>query len=592
MNAPIYQYPNTAETNGDVLYAAMGSFWIQTFRDRGVVRSLSISAAEEIFQNYYDLLDTIASYSADDIPAFNRTKWYPVVIKKSELNNSPPRFGDGSVFGEQPAGSIYEGETFTFGEPKGATEYYSFVLKDPVKRLGCITDRILSPAKILAAENDFRLVDGTVYFKNNPFSISTAAIFNLIGEDGVPETFTDRNNIVQNDQVVVLWAYQVDTDVSNQYFSLGYLFGLRLEEGERFKAVLSAATKLFSKGPAINKITSVIAAFMGIKPVVEAVETVQAIQTTSELKIVVTDKTVYRFDAFYTLRSTVIVGATFYSGDILVNELEFCDYIVSRNWWNTKLVPKASIDDIEATANTVKTPKIYFPPYMFAAAPEFQLGFKNEPDLITRDADGYMRFPVEGTVADVAKFNDYLNRDEATVEAMGAALGLEPGEALVVNPLQLIFEIFLKTGTALIRLNLKDLRSFEEFSRFFNIIKNCLPKHVYLLFFIDVPLSVQVYDNLDGGTSITIDGDEVTDANPDGSNVNGFMDEGVANYNEDPQLRLFSLSAGIGPTQLTAAANSGVFPTVDLLVRDGTLLNTIPEGKTTRQVNNLLLLGF
>jgi len=106
-------------TNGGQFIKALGSFWNVLFKDNLLITNYVQGFEELLAQSYFDLLEVVLKKSVQDIPVFHREKWTLLTFKESELNEGTGAFlkyGDGAVYGTQPAGSEYgSGYTFKYG---------------------------------------------------------------------------------------------------------------------------------------------------------------------------------------------------------------------------------------------------------------------------------------------------------------------------------------------------------------------------------------------------------------------------------------------------------------------------------------------
>lgn len=577
MQSPTQSYPVTGRCNADTLYASMGSFWTQMFNEKDTIKGLAVAQAEQMIQQYIEAVEAVESASVVDTAVYNRVRNYPLQIKRSTFGTDMPVFGDGSVFGTQQAGSLYEGVTFDFGQPKDAdSAYWSCELPAELQKFSVVANRAVNPSKLWVTNADVRVVDGRMYFKSNIFEDALVTKFNVVAPNGVPVTFYDKNEVLQPEQIAIVWVYNAAVDTQSLFYNHGYVFDLFQPSSQLYKDILVRLTKLFSNGPSVHNLKAMCAAFLGVVPIVETEETVESVNGNQ----VVTNHHVYQFHSLYTLNSDVRVGAKFHAGDILVDAVQYFDQVSQRNWWQTKLTPQVGVDDQQSASWG-------FPAHLFVGGVEHELVFKNEAELMLRDADGYIHFPVEGVDKDVRAFNDNLNLN---ADEVGFALGLEPGEAIIVNPLEFIFEHFLKNSSALVKLHFKSVDEAKLFTSVFPIIRQCLPMHVYFIFLFDLTLASELYNWLDGATTVTVNSSAVL-RNADGTDTNGFMTN-TANYKTDPKARLFAFAKGVPVSLLNVGVNAGTFPTIDLLVKDGTMVGDIEEEQTTREVNNLLLLGF
>ena len=307
----------------------------------------------------------------------------------------------------------------------------------------------------------------------------------------------------------------------------------------------------------------------------------------ASIRVVQTDRNIYTADSYFQTLPSVIVGAKLASGDVLFDVVEYYDVIEDPTWWLTRVVPK--VNQVHTVGSTAVTRKMGFSPSLFAGSCDGELTFKNDVELFTQDAAGNLHFPVEGSRVDVASFNAQLNLNKV---AIATAVGLTPGGSVVINPLDFLFNNFLKTGTALIKVNFKSIKQAELFTATFRHIKDALPRNVLFIFFLDFNLPIDSYETLNSSTPILLNGSPVM-ANADGTNSSGMLvPTATPNYRTNVKTRLFGLSKGVTDTQLLVAINSGSLGSNDLLIKDGSMLTNIPTGKTTKEVNNLLLMNF
>lgn len=493
---PIYNYPTGGVTDPNVVLRSMGSFWNQLFNEKGTIRGYTYAQAVEMIQRYLELVQVIYSYSVKDIPVHNHVMWYPLIIKKSEYNVAPLLFRtrtaavdpDEAVFGPQPEG-YYKDVVFKFGNTKvPIASIYSFTPLSGFSGSSIIANGIINPSTVFISDVDYHFTGDTLFFNQDLFSNTNISKVNLIGDNGLPETFKGQDGVTIEDQMMVLWVYNARVDELALFNNFGILFDLKLDSSRDYRLMLQKSINLFVEGPTVNAIKSVAAAFLGITPIISAVETVEYIFTGNGYTHVITDKNCYKYDSYYTVRSDIGSGSVVYAGDVIVDAVEYFDYVKSKDWWTTKLAPKSAYDG----DTLICYPDMAFPSHMFWGNYKESLVFKNEQELVTMDADGYINFPVYGTATDVLAFNEFLNADVRR-EAIATALGLTVSSQVVLNPLDFIFQNFLKHGSALIKFNFKTTSQVALFSSFFKILSDIFPKHVYIMFYFDLTLSGDTY---------------------------------------------------------------------------------------------------
>lgn len=485
MYLPINRYPTEGSSNENILFSTLGAFWTRVFQDKAALKGLSMAQAEEICQSYYNLMDAIDSYSANHIKIFKTIKWFPILIKLSDLNANVLKFGEGVNYG-----ATVSGQSYYYGAPQ-PQENNVYVVKLPseLTELSIITNRVITPDFVLVNNLDIRVNSNYLYFYGNPFAMPNVSSTDLIDDAGNPVYFSDPLTGQQiPDKLAVLWGYNAKLNSESLNYNIAYLFGINIPPSVKAKNILEAVVQL-SGNPSVQKLKAICGAFLEIKPVLEDQEVVEDIYTTSTHVVVTTDKHVYRFDKYYNLLPNVVVGAVLQAGDVMVDAIEYYDAVTYKNWWISKMGPR-----IAQVANTpAKSPSWTLPPYMFAGNQKFGLTFKNDMQLVTRDSSGYITFPVEGLPEDVREFQEHINRPVNKLKILEALGGLEVSSMKLVNPLDFLFTSLFQTNTAMVKINFKDLDQLSMLTQFFPVFKKCLPAHVYLLFFFDVVIPPEVY---------------------------------------------------------------------------------------------------
>ncbi len=621
MEFPIYSYPTNAKTDPRVLYDTLGSFWTQVFQEKGTLKGYTLGMAEDLIQKYYDLLEIINSFSAKDVDVFHKEKWYPILIQRSKYNQIPFIFEkDSAVLGEQPNSDIYYGgETFKLGFPKTLSrDIYGYRLDKEFITCGTIADRVLAPQVLLVNNVDFEIKNEVIYFNQDIFNNSNIPKVDLMDEAGNLLTYTDRNNIVRTDQVITLWAFHASINQETLFKSFGILLDLQLTNNEFYKTILVGLLSMYRDGPTIRALREVCCSLSGVSPVLSDNEVIEDVFEELDangallFKHVITDKHAYKFDPYYNFLKDIEPGVVVNTGDLLVDAFEYFDAVQQPKWWRSKLFPKISYSNTNIPqANS----GVHFPSYIFLGNYEGQLFFKNEIDLLTYDFTGKLTFPSIGSPADNAEFNNNLNTrkidDVFVKDTIVQKLNLSLGDTYPIEPLDFLFENFIKNNTAIIKLNFKDVDSLTLFMSIFPKLKTILPKHVYFLVYFDMLLPKEEYENLNACFNVPYGVDEEREVNADGSDSTDLGTAGViyedgstGKHNNDIATRLFTCAKGInlitgagiedGTPQMLRVTSYliGVNDLNYLHYEHGTLLEWIPDGATTREVSHIKLLNF
>jgi len=606
---PIYDYPTNAETDPNVLYQSLGSFWTQIFQEQGTIKGYTLGLAEELIQRYYSLVETINSYAVKDVDIFHKEKWTPLRILKSSFGGAPFVFEpSNAVFGAQPGlDHYYSATVFQFGFVKRPTaEVYTYYVGEKFKSFGVIADKVFNPNTVLIRGTDVILDNGVLYFNRNLFEDQTIARMNVVGDLGEPVTYTDATGVVREEQMMILWLYNAQIDTKQLYTNFGCIFNLIRDNDAAYKEILKNLFQLYVDGPTVRNVMAVCSAFLGVPTIIEASEKIEKIFEDGLSKFVVTDRNVYKFPLYCNFLSNIRIGVVLHAGDMLVDSIQYFDNVETPGnyegggWWTT--------------GSAIKS-KLALSQHLFLGSYKQQLVFPNSLDLVTVDAYGRISFPVDGNAADVALFHSQINIP-ANATLIKSVLGLnEVSDSKVLNPVDFILSNFLRNNSALLgfKFYTQDLQS--KFLSLLPYLRTQLPPYIYIIFSLDLLVQNEEYDNLNDATVLELGpaGDKTTyTMNADGSNPDdvqsprrpGNIDEiGEEGY-KDLKRRLFSLSPTVpaqpkemvcskaavlvGSPEITAAANDERL----MQFTDGKPLKQAAIGSTTAVFGNLLLLDF
>lgn len=543
------KYPTNDVTDGNKLYASLGSFWTQIFQERGTLKGYTLAMAEELVQSYYQLVEILNSYSIRDVPVFNLKKWQPLTIKRSEFNSVPLTFQKNSaVFGMQPENDrFYAGKVFRFGFPKNTNDnVFSYKPNIPLKKFNVIANRIIDPSFFYINGVDVIVDDfGVFYFNKNIFDDPRVPKAALVGENGTPITFRSLDGVLIEDEFVILWVYHAEVDTSNIYNNFGRLFELNLPSSEGYRRILQALINLFAGGPTILNIKAIMAAFGGVTPVIEPVEQVERIYGDSLYRYVITDKNVYRFKPYQNILKDVVPGSLVYGGDILVDLVQYHDNSTTPGWWEKILI----------------TPKLALSSHIFLGNYKHQLFLPRDVDIVSLTAQNNIVFPIAGRSEDVKEFHKHINSTDVK-EKLKTKLGLSSETPVVViNPISFVFENVLKNNTALLKFNFNSPEELAYFFELLPLIKDYLPPHVYILFYINLNIPVDVLNNLNERYSLakflnmplSIDGSTADGMRP-------RLPGGDPGYYKEYVDRLFCISEG---PYAEDAAHGGIVPAAE-----------------------------
>ena len=554
------------------LFLSLGTFWTQMFNERGTLRGLTQGQAQESIQQYFALVEAVAAYSVKDCPVFALEKWLPMIITKSQYNKVPFVFEpNGATFGTQAeTDQLYAGQVFQFGNPKTPRpNVFAFTPNTNFGQFGVMANRILTPSAVYTSGTEFYYSGGTVYFNfdifNNPLFPKTA----LIGDNGTQATYIDQSGATQNDEFTVVWFYCAEIDRNILFDTYGRIFDINKTTSLEYKVLLEKLMYMHSDGPTVANITSVITSFCGEVPVQEQVEIVEDFFSDGHYNIVVTDCHVYKVPTTTALRSDMAVGLHLFSGEAVSNTVEYYDNVATPNWWKTQIVPSFAVGENVLLGNY-----------------QSQLGFSNSIELLTVDWNGNVHFPVTGSPQDVATFNAGLDQPK-----IKKAFGLSAGQVYALNPLDFLFDNFIKNNTAFLRLRISlDAQDTTVFT-LHQFLKPYLPSHVWLLFSFEGKMPNELYNNFQNMVNIEFSGGPQM-LNADGSNDSGVIERLAPFGYKDIKARLFAIGKGGPPGLETEGVKSNTDDPAFSFVDDGNVTTNYLSGLSTREVRRIQLLNF
>jgi hypothetical protein len=594
-------FPAADATDGQYLYRSLGSFWTGLFKDSNALQGYTIGMAEELIQSYYKLIEVIHQHSIKNIPILHKEKWLPIIIKKSEFNNSSLLFSENSaVFGTQPEeDKFYSNTLFRFGQPKktNGENIFSFQPKINLKKHAIIANRVIAPSLLLLPGVDTLFIDGVIYFNSDIFNNKYVPKTKLVQEFGHPEVFVDSSGREVQDEFVILWAYNAEIDNDELYKQFGVLFDIKLPTSAAYHELLKSLMNLAVEGPTISALSTAFAAMANIPITIEAEETVEDIYDELNYRYIITDKNVYKADTTHTLNSAIKIGAKLKAGTVITESISVIDSVISPNWWQ----------------HEITTNKLAFASHIFLANAKNQLFFETGVSLITY-TKGKLTFPVLGNSQDTAVFQEYINipenklgilegigifentpvclsneivktirvgqdfnkyiftdknayriaRNRSIPQHIQPGVSLNSGEALImldadeaiqdfytsniplpIIPTDFLFSNVFKNNIMLLKLMFNTPKQLANFFKLYPLMKQYLPSHVYILIYINLDLGYETLDNLN--KSLTIEDFAGQFFSADGSLLTGKRPEKPVTdpeYYKDYINRLFCISVG------------------------------------------------
>lgn len=476
----------------------LGSFWAQTYGGAEQVESLLYAYGRLALQSHADLLELVGAMSRLKLPVLHTSRWFPLTIKLSELNQGRanlPKWNGEHTWGD---GIQYDIPT--------SSAYYVWELPADFVDCACVADRITGATVLWTKGADFFLRDNGIWFRENPFA----------GFPGIPFTSQTLFDAVgeMSDAECTVWCYRAQFDWEAVHKQFGYVLDLKLPSSEGYKAFVNAVFDALVEGTHIRSIEQMFSAISDV-PVIESTEIVESVLTDNAYRWVVTDKTAHRLHIDSDV--TVAVADVLEPGSTVSDTLKFFEF-------NRGQVP--DVADMRALALSRN----------FLASGYFQdLVFENKtvPLVVETDVDGYTKisFEVGGTPADIEKFWDDVHASGiAAGKTLAMLLDTRPVSAQItqptaaalpatINPLRFLIENNLRNNYYAVRLRPatygpKALGLYNA-----RMLRRVIPPHTACLIFVELEFP---------GDDIIMDGDGNETTPGYAEELNVFLGESLA----------------------------------------------------------------
>lgn len=181
-----------------------------------------------------------------------------------------------------------------------------------------MTNTLYAPSLILEETKHYRIQNGFIYFKTNPFELDNIA-YRVLG------------SVKQ----VAFWMGDVLYDNELLHTLYGYKYLSKREASAAYKHLIRGIAFYYISGPAIKPMTSALNIVAGLPVILENDEVVTAIESEK----ITTSKNEYVIPS--TLDPTVSVGDTVHVFDTIVDAFKVEDYIITPTWFEQISVPES-----------------------------------------------------------------------------------------------------------------------------------------------------------------------------------------------------------------------------------------------------------
>ena len=483
------------EFDGYTLYGWLGTFWTQMCSDHELARAYSNGQGLLSLQMYIDFLETIGMLTYDKCPVFHRSRWMPLMVRKSErgtgkavsfkVGMEPPVY-----VGSQPENSGYQyGAVYKVGGYAQPRSFVSYPIHASVSSVAsCICDTIVNPSVILVNGKDFYVESDTLLIKGSSdiFDDPRFARRIVTNSDGT------------TDEEIVLWAVDAMVDKDLLYTHFGYAVGVNLPSSEFYQKVLTSLWRLYVSGGPEAFLKACIASMVGI-PAIVSDETVDEVITdfiTNDM-LVVTNKMTYRYPAGSIMSLGVEKGAILTAGAIPVETIKVFSKLTSSYIGGSR-------KDLEESV-----PIVHIPPSMLSVKVKFGIGAVWTSSPVTfngLDANGNpkLSMPLAGDPGDIelfweAIFSTFEKKGERMadlVSGVGAidwtavALGQVIGFS---SPAMFIVDNFIGPNSVFVVIDIDHVASREAFASL-SKIRNAIPIGTSIFMCMKSSVSPDLYD--------------------------------------------------------------------------------------------------
>lgn len=302
MKKQVFVYPGSDLDRGRNLVALLGTFWSTTYTGKDQVRSYAETTAQSVAQSFQNLMEAVAALSRVDVPLFHIENWLPIVIRKSQRNQS-----SASLVRFDRNAAAFDDKTKQFDVP-AVDAFFEYPAPLKLVSIASIFNRLVFPTIALADKIDFFVDDarGALVFVNDPFE----------SPEFLRRGIYDKGKLV--DEEITLWAFKGAFDYEYVFTQFAYALGVRMKTSQGFKELTNAIFDgLVDGGASAQALDLAVSAICGIPLTLDDQEIVEVMRRDARGMFIATDKNVYRFQE--DAAPVVAVGDVLRAGSRLVD---------------------------------------------------------------------------------------------------------------------------------------------------------------------------------------------------------------------------------------------------------------------------------
>lgn len=492
---------DNSQPYGSALFGILGDYWTRLYTDSELLSKYSNGNGLAAAQTYLEFVETVLCLDRQNMPAYHREMFIPIVIRQSEVNS-----GTALKIGQQPTVSIgpqtdgdYRGgDIFRIGGNAALKNTLSYIMNTNVSfdtGIDSISNKLFTSEVTLVSGKDF-YIEGNVLFideTKDPFQSGDYLVREIPLEDG------------SVDYEILLWGTNALVDDDFPYVHYGWPIGGRYDKDPViYLNQINALWDLQFVGSDIQVVKQAIAAMVNVPSVIEETEIVETIVGGQDGEVyVVTDKHSYLVELPDTILPHIIPGVTLYQGDFITDALKV--------YWNldtTRFVYPQN-DKITLASFVEDVPSLYLPKGVagnYSADSGIIVDWADSPitfEGYDNNGNWKIRFPLQANFGKSDIFwQEIWDRAESNNEALqdifadfittpAGNVGSIVGQ---INPLQYYMDNFLKANATIVTINFNSLPSSITSLRALTRLKRIVPAHTLLLLIGRLAITELPYD--------------------------------------------------------------------------------------------------
>jgi len=487
------------------LFKALGDYWSRLYTDSDLIEKISDGNGLAAAQTYLEFVETVLCLDRQNMPAYHREMYIPIVLRLSERNSGQAiKIGQTPTIavGPQAEESGYrEGDIFSIGGPAAFKGTLSYPVNsiDFDKGVESLHNNLFNPTDILAASQDFYIDNGSLFIRQDkdPFESDKYAVRTIRTEDG------------GEDIEILLWGTNALVDKDLVYDHYGYAVGRFDKDPEAYLRQVNTLWDLQFVGTDIQVVKKAAADLVSVPSIKEDGEILEVVTAGQDGEVyAVTDKNSYRVDRPDTLLPHIVPGTVFKKGDYLTDALKV--------YWNldTQRFVYPSNDKITLSSFVKEVPSLHIPKAVagnYSADSGVIVTWGDTPltyEGLDANGNWKIRFDMRANFGKIDLYweevwqraeDNNVDLAEIFAEYITLPAGVLGGTVGSINPMQYYMDNFLKANATIITVNFDSLPDSITSLRALTRLKSAVPAHTLLIILGRLSVSELPYDLTDTG---------------------------------------------------------------------------------------------